>query len=236
MVPVVRYLALGVVVAVPVGLLVVGVQLALTEGYMALEYGRSDFPPDGYGFTFEERLAYAVETVGCLRAGGWSSACLMAMSFSGGVALYNARELRHLEDVVLALRGVFGVGVVLFVFSVVCVVVFVFGDMTTRIVLLKAISQGGILMLSVLAVLLGLAVLRWDQFFEGFHHLFFADGTWRFEYSDTLIRLFPEKFWFDTALNLGLFTAAGAIALIAISSWALRRISRQHPDGQDAAG
>lgn len=234
MVSVVRYLALGVVVAVPVGLLVAGVQLAMTEGYVALEYARSDFPPDSFGFAFDERLLYAVETVRCLR-GGQGVGCLMGVTFPDGLALYNARELRHLADVVVVLGGVSVVGVGLVVFCVVCFLVFWFGNLTTRILLIRAIGQGGIAMLSVLAVLLGLAVLRWNQFFEGFHRLFFADGTWRFEYSDTLIRLFPEKFWFDTALNLGLFAAAGAIALIAISSWALHRIKRRHPDNQDAA-
>lgn len=234
MASVARLLAVGVVVAIPVGLLIAGVQLALTEGYVALEYSRSDFPSDSFGFAPDERLSYAMETVSCLRGGG-SVECLAAMGFPDGVALYNARELRHLGDVVWVLGGLSVVGVGLVVFLVVCFLVFLFDYMTTRIMLIKAIQWGGALTLSILAVLLGLALLRWDQFFEAFHRLFFIDGTWRFEYSDTLIRLFPEKFWFDTALNLGLFAAAGAIALITASSWALRRIKRRHPDNQDAA-
>jgi uncharacterized membrane protein len=31
--------------------------------------------------------------------------------------------------------------------------------------------------------------------FVGFHQVFFDAGTWTFAYSDTLIRLFPERFW-----------------------------------------
>ena len=43
------------------------------------------------------------------------------------------------------------------------------------------------------------------SFFGWFHSLFFSANTWLFEYSDTLIRLFPIRFWQDT------FLAAAAI-------------------------
>jgi integral membrane protein (TIGR01906 family) len=62
------------------------------------------------------------------------------------------------------------------------------------------------------------AVVAWDTFFTAFHQLFFAGGTWVFAYSDTLIRLFPEQFWFDAALTVGGLTLLGALALLLLSS------------------
>jgi integral membrane protein (TIGR01906 family) len=55
-----------------------------------------------------------------------------------------------------------------------------------------------------------IAALSWDTFFTSFHSIFFASGTWQFEYSDTLIRLFPEQFWFDAAVTIGALTILGA--------------------------
>jgi uncharacterized membrane protein len=35
-----------------------------------------------------------------------------------------------------------------------------------------------------------------------FHQLFFQPGSWTFDFSNTLIRLFPEKFWYDAVLTI----------------------------------
>jgi uncharacterized membrane protein len=47
--------------------------------------------------------------------------------------------------------------------------------------------------------------------------MFFAQGTWQFLYSDTLIRMFPEQFWFDAALVIGTLTSLGAIVILILS-------------------
>ncbi len=67
-----------------------------------------------------------------------------------------------------------------------------------------------------------LAVIGWQLWFDTFHRLFFAPGTWLFNASDALIRLVPEKFWFDTALSLAGISLAGGL-LVALSGWCLQR-------------
>ena len=42
-------------------------------------------------------------------------------------------------------------------------------------------------------------LVSFDSFFTRFHAVLFETGTWTFLYSDTLIRLFPIKFWADVA-------------------------------------
>src|SRR4030067_1384188 len=61
----------------------------------------------------------------------------------------------------------------------------------------------------VLFVLVGFGV-----FFVYFHEVFFNPGTWIFEYSDTLIRLFPERFWRDAFLVIGGVSMFCGLALV----------------------
>ena len=47
---------------------------------------------------------------------------------------------------------------------------------------------------------------------------FFEDGTWQFYYTDTLIRLYPEQFWFDASLTVGIMTTLTAL-IVGVWSW-----------------
>jgi uncharacterized membrane protein len=46
-----------------------------------------------------------------------------------------------------------------------------------------------------------------------FHNVFFEPGTWKFLFSDTLIRLFPQRFWQDLFLIVGGLSLVGGLAL-----------------------
>jgi integral membrane protein (TIGR01906 family) len=72
-------------------------------------------------------------------------------------------------------------------------------------------------------VLLGAGlVFTFSTVFVGFHRLFFEGDTWLFYYSDTLIRLFPERFWRDVFLLLAGATLAEAVALHLLATRLLR--------------
>ena len=84
----------------------------------------------------------------------------------------------------------------------------------------RGLSRGGWLTIG-LAALIGSIVLIgilmdpnvfWN-FFAWFHGLFFKADTWLFAYSDTLIRLFPIRFWQDTFLAAAVIVLAGGLAL-----------------------
>lgn len=83
--------------------------------------------------------------------------------------------------------------------------------------------SGALLTLGIVAAIIVVALVNWDFFFTGFHKLFFEGGTWYFLYSDTLIRLFPEQFWFDAALTIGAVTVAGAVTTLVALLLAGRR-------------
>lgn len=51
--------------------------------------------------------------------------------------------------------------------------------------------------------------------FEIFHRLFFAGGTYTFDpRTDRLVQLFPEKFWFETSVAVGV-----VILVLCVATW-----------------
>jgi integral membrane protein (TIGR01906 family) len=81
----------------------------------------------------------------------------------------------------------------------------------------RAIRRAAIL-LAVLVVVLGaLAAVAFDSVFEAFHELFFPPGSFDFDASSKLIQLFPDQFWFETSLLLGVVILAlcGVTAVLA---------------------
>lgn len=207
------------ITVIPLLLCLTAVRLLLTDAFLRFEYARPHFPPDPYGFSQEDRLAYAPYAIHFL-VDDRELDYLAVLSFPDGMSLFNERELHHMQDVQNVIRVVF----VLYRVVVVCSVLAVgllMQNVTTRIMLCQALLAGGVLTLLLIGLLVIIAVLSWQFFFEQFHRLFFEDGTWQFYYSDTLIRLFPEQFWFDAAIIIGLLTGTGALLLMTLSRlWA----------------
>lgn len=64
-------------------------------------------------------------------------------------------------------------------------------------------------------VVVGIAInpnVFWN-FFAWFHSLFFTGDSWLFLFSDTLIRLFPLRFWQDAFLFAAIIALGGGVAL-----------------------
>jgi uncharacterized membrane protein len=53
--------------------------------------------------------------------------------------------------------------------------------------------------------------------FVGFHRIFFEGDTWLFLYTDTLIRLFPVRFWQQAFLTLAGLTLGQAAVVFAVT-------------------
>ncbi len=74
----------------------------------------------------------------------------------------------------------------------------------------KFISLGGWVTIGVIAAVLVGVATGFDALFTAFHHVFFTGDTWLFLYSDSLIRLFPMRFWQDAFIFMGVLTLAGS--------------------------
>ena len=82
----------------------------------------------------------------------------------------------------------------------------------------QALRGGAALTFGLVLSVVMASVMAWDMFFEAFHWLFFTGDSWLFYTSDTLIRLYPEQFWFDAALFIGGFALLSA-GLIGVGVW-----------------
>lgn len=197
-------------ILVLLGLLLTGVRLLLTDTFVQIEYNMPYFPEDPYGMTKEERLTYApIALAYLLNDAGISY--LGDLTFEDGSPLYNERELRHMEDV-KALTGAF-----LNVWYVVLLLLVVMVLTAWRTGWLKPlrqmVSRAGLNTIILLGTLVLFLLLSFNVVFTGFHRIFFEGDSWIFLFSDTLIRLFPLRFWQDAFIFVGVFTVAGGLAL-----------------------
>jgi len=73
----------------------------------------------------------------------------------------------------------------------------------------QALARGGWLTVALIGTLIVAIALSFNAVFVGFHKVFFEGETWIFLYSDTLIRLFPVRFWRDAFVTVGVLALLG---------------------------
>jgi integral membrane protein (TIGR01906 family) len=129
-----------------------------------------------------------------------------------GVAVLNERERGHMRDV----RGVFGAfyGLALVAAAVLVGAFLVARDRAARARLWRRLSLAG-RVIAVATVALGIVgVLFFDTAFEVFHELFFPAGSFLFDpTTDRLVQLFPESFWVESTIGVGMVTILLAAGL-----------------------
>jgi hypothetical protein len=208
----------------PIALLGLGLRLLLSPIFLQIEYNMPYFPADEYGFTKQDRLHWAPYAVDYL-VNSADISYLGDLKFEDGNPLYNERELSHMEDVKRVTQGA------LRLWNTALVTLLLLGCYAyTQHKLwespgwmpayLRGFWRGGWFMvglaLSIGAiVVIGIAVnpnVFWE-FFTLFHQLFFTGDSWLFYYSDTLIRLFPIRFWQDAFLLAAAIALGGGLGL-----------------------
>lgn len=206
-----------VTILVPFALIGIGLRVLLTPLFLQIEYNMPYFPPDEYGFTKEDRLKWAPYALDYL-LNKEDIRYLGELEFDDGTALYNERELSHMDDVKLVTQGALRVWYVTLALLLLLGVWAWFGGWWPDY--RRGLRRGGWLIVGLavtigLIVVIGIAVnpnVFWN-FFTGFHTLFFEGDSWMFLYSDTLIRLFPIRFWQDAFLWAAVIALAGGIGL-----------------------
>lgn len=196
----------------PFLIVMIAVRLIMTPLFLQFEYTRPDFPADFYGFSTTDRLTYAPTAVEYLLNGADIS-FLGDLRFPDGTEMYNVRELQHMRDVKTVTQTALTVGLFGGVLWLAALIILWRNHRTT---VTGVLQSSALCTLGLIAAIVIISIVSWDTFFTSFHKAFFADGTWRFEYSDTLIRLFPEQFWFDAALLIGGFSILVSLVLLAI--------------------
>ncbi|MBI3244430.1 MAG: TIGR01906 family membrane protein [Chloroflexi bacterium] len=214
--------------ALPVCLVLTNVRLMLTPFYTNWEYNLKGFPPDFYSFNKEDRLKYSAIALDYLLndegidfLGKLTLPADKIANTDSGDRMYNDRELKHMVDVKIVVRGAMLVWMVsgLLVIGSVAALAW---QPATRPLLRSGLLNGAVATLVLLIAVLLFVMFAFDPFFVFFHKIFFTGDTWLFRYSDTLIRLFPEKFWQDVFIWIGGGAMLEALAIGAWAWWGLK--------------
>jgi integral membrane protein (TIGR01906 family) len=212
-------LRLYLTLAFPFLVVMIFVRIIMSPLFPQFEYNRPDFPADYYGFTVQDRLNFAPFAIQYLLNGDDVS-FLGNLHFPDGSDMYNTRELHHMRDVKVFTQYAFAAA---FIGGIIALLIIYFLWRSNRAALYAALLNGSRLTIGLILAIVIIAVTSWETFFAAFHGLFFAGGTWQFEYSDTLIRLFPEQFWFDASLIIGGATLLVALVTMYLTLRALTR-------------
>lgn len=209
-----------VTLSMPVFLIMIAVRLLITPLFAQIEYRLPGFPEDTYGFTLDDRLTWSKISIDyLLNAEGieW----LGSFKLADGAPLYNERELSHMLDVKILVQQM----IVVHYFLI--LLLLLTGLWAWRSGWLKTwggyVAKGGWFTIGLVAFILAGVAISFDALFTAFHKAFFEGDTWLFRFSDTLIRLFPIRFWQDAFIFMGIITLAGAGLCILTGRWLAKR-------------
>jgi integral membrane protein (TIGR01906 family) len=190
-------------VLTPFVILMISVRILITPLFAKIEYKLPGFPEDPYGFTMQDRLRWSEPSIRYL-VNNEDIDYLEVLAFDDGEPIFNDRELSHMVDVkgvVTGMRVALAIFLILLVFCI-----WVLLKNGRRDLIHAAFYQGGWGLLGLIASILLLVAISFNQLFTWFHQIFFSDGTWQFYTSDTLIRLFPMRFWRDAFIFVGVLS------------------------------
>ncbi len=196
-------------VMIPILMILGSVRFILVTAnlWIPIEYRLPGFPDDPYGFTLEDRLKWSKIDLEYLLNDD-SIEYFDPFKLESGEPMHNDRELRHMEDVKVLVQQSwlgFRIGFILLIFFLL-----ILGGSEGYDSAWEALKGGFLWTLILLGVLVIGIVIAFGFLFVGFHRLFFEGETWIFKFTDTFIRLYPERFWRDVFIFLAVFTAAVA--------------------------
>ncbi len=210
-----KFFLIVVAILVPFILIMSSVRLLMNPFYLQIEYRMPGFPVDSYGFNLQDRLKWGTISLDYLLNNSGIS-FLADQTFADGTPIYNERELSHLVDVKNVVQAL------LRDWIIAIIVLLIIGLLSWRLKwwpdIKKGLSIGGWATIGLIILIMLFVVTSFNSFFTDFHELFFSANSWIFLYSDTLIRLFPLRFWQDGFIYIGLFCVVGGFLL----GWFLR--------------
>jgi integral membrane protein (TIGR01906 family) len=136
---------------------------------------------------------------------------------------FDDREVAHMNDV----RGVFTGLALLIVASLVVLVGAALGsrrEAARRAIAWRAVGRGATGLAGFMLAVGVLSIVAFDAMFQVFHELLFPAGSFTFDPArERLVQLFPDQFWSDTSLALGVLALVLSLAVVVV---ARRRASR----------
>jgi integral membrane protein (TIGR01906 family) len=149
------------------------------------------------------------------------------------ISLYKEREVLHMKDVKALMKGVF---TLVRVSGLVSLLIFVAGlaiyrgqlwRMAMTALRWAALGWGAFVVVFSLAI-----AINFDWVFTQFHFLSFANDLWQLNpYTDYLLIMFPERFFFEATVIIAIMSVAQFAALM----YAVSLLKLKHSGGAAAA-
>jgi integral membrane protein (TIGR01906 family) len=210
----IRMVTVIVTVLTPLVILMIAIRLLITPTFARMAYRMPGFPADPYGFTEEDRFRWSEPSIIYL-VNAEDISYLSNLSFEDSAPVFNERELSHMEDVKTVVTGM---RIALAIGMLILLAFTIFAERGNwKLLLIRAFSQGGWAVLGLIAAILLFVALNFNSLFTWFHQIFFESGTWQFHPSDTLIRLFPMRFWQDAFIFVGLLSIVFGVIVILLT-------------------
>lgn len=218
-------LVVAIAVVVPALLVVTGFRVLATDSYVRWELDRDGFPPDRYGLSDPQRERLALLGLRSIEPGSDGIVLLERATLPDGAPAFDERELSHMRDV----RTLFGAALLGQLVAVVAIALLALALAWTslRTVVPRGLLAGALATLAIAVLAVPFILLGFDRFFTRFHEVFFEGDSWRFSDTDTLIRLYPERFWQDVAQLVAAIAVLQALLLAPLAWWWLRAAKRR---------
>ncbi len=210
-------LVLAIAVSVTPILVVNAFRVLATGTFVRFELGRDGFPADAYGLTADQRQTLALVGLRSIQPGSEGIALLERARLPNGARAFGVRELTHMRDV----RRLFGIALRAQLIALVVIGALGLGLARTplRTVVPLGLLAGALGTLTIAALAVPVILLGFDGFFVRFHEIFFSGDSWRFNNADTLIRIYPERFWQDVSRLAAGIAVAQALILVPLAWW-----------------
>ena len=221
-------LGIAIMVAVPAVLAVTGLRIVTSDRYVEAVYDHGRVPADRYGLSDEQRTALALVGLhSILPSSSGGIDLLRDARLRDGSPAFNARELAHMADVRKLVDRAYRFQVIALI-AIAALTVLLGLHRSTRSIVPVALGRGAALTIFVAILVAIVSLTSYNRFETAFHGVFFEDGTWRFAETDTLRRLYPDRFWLDTAITIGVIAVIQAVVLYPLARvWARRARARQ---------
>ena len=183
------------------------------DWFVRHELERSGFPPDRYGLTTPQRLDLALTGLRSIQAGRpRDRSAPSKRPYPTVLPAFDSRELRHMADVRSRLRAAYRAQLGVLGAPRRSLRLPSSAPPRWRTVVPRGLLFGSSPPSASRCSQVPVILLGFDGFFLRFHEVFFNGNSWRFSDTDTLLRIYPEAFWQDTAK-----LAAGIVVAQAVS-------------------
>ncbi len=197
----------------PVVFIGLPLRVAFSEWFIEWEYSKPDFPEDPYGMDREYREYLAKLGLKAVTTEKGMEEFRRA-KLPDGRRAFNEREIKHMEDVREILKVTFPV-----IYVSVPVFLFLLVLTGSTSAAGKVLVGGSLITLGILTLVLAFSLIDYELAFEVFHNYLFDPYSWRFRETDTLLRIYPMKFWFDGTIFV--ITASALLSFLSLALGAI---------------